>query len=123
MSSRNSPEPREAAIAELVRLLRAVPGAASVTVVCSHSTITVAVPPPPPAEPREDDERDCAADVLAVLRDASRRLTTNQILTELEQRDWIHGERTVRGRLADMVEDGQLTNDRRAVPPGYAPAH
>ncbi|MCI0462118.1 MAG: hypothetical protein L0Z62_34635 [Gemmataceae bacterium] len=75
-------------------------------------------PAPQPAL-RDDDERDCRADILTVLAEAGRRLTTSQILSELAQRQWHHGERTVAGHLADLVEEGALTNDRRARPPGY----
>ncbi len=123
---------REAALAALHALLGTLSEPATVSVQTSRGMLASIVvfpprpvlPPPPPSPPqaRPDDERDCRADIIAVLAEAGRRLTTTQILAELNRRDWHHGERTVSGYLADMVEDGALTNDRRARPPGYAPA-
>ncbi len=79
-------------------------------------------PETPPEPARADDDRDCRADILAVLREAGRRLTTNQILAELERRSWLWGEGTVKRHLAGLMSDGELTNDSRARPPGYAQA-
>ncbi len=79
----------------------------------------VPVPPSSKPTPRPDDNRDLRADILAVLREAGRRLTTAQILAELGRRSWHHGERTVRGYLGEMVTDGYLDNDPKDRPPGY----
>ncbi len=76
-------------------------------------------PPPPPPSPR-DDERNCQTDILAVLRGCGGRMTAGQILSELERRDWIHGERTVTGHLADMVAAGIIVNATRTRPRGYS---
>jgi hypothetical protein len=73
---------------------------------------------PPPQ--KEDGERDLRADILTILRAAGQRLTTAQVLSEIARRRWNHGERTVKGRLAEMVKDGWIDNDPEADPPGYA---
>ncbi len=77
---------------------------------------------PVPEPPHADDDRDCRADILTVLREAGRRLTADQILAELERRQWLWGERTVKGHLGDMVADGTLDNSTGARPRGYRPA-
>ncbi len=77
---------------------------------------------PKPAS-RPDDNRDLRADILAVLREAGRRLTTAQILAELARRQWHHGESTIKRHLAEMMDDGFIDNDPKERPPGYAPAN
>lgn len=67
-------------------------------------------------------DRRCTDDVLLILREAGRRLTTSEILAELERRNLLWGERTVKGVLAELVDQGTLTNDQRARPRGYSPA-
>jgi hypothetical protein len=64
-------------------------------------------------------ETPCTADILAVVCAAGRRLTTSQILTALEQANHLHGESTVKGTLARLVDAGVLTNDPDARPRGY----
>lgn len=114
---------RAAVLAALQELLAQLgePVQIRISSVRSHKTLARfrLDPPPPPAQPREDDERDLHADILAVLRAAGRRLTADQIMSDLAARGWIHGERTVTGHLAAMVKAGTLDNDPRAKPPGY----
>jgi hypothetical protein len=50
-------------------------------------------------------EKPCAVDILTVLTEERRRLSTNQLLDELESRDLLHGESTVKLALARMVAD------------------
>lgn len=69
-----------------------------------------------PAPPSE-----CAADIMAVLHGLGKRLTTNEILTELQARGRLHGESTVKVTLARMVRDGELHNNKYDRPRGYIP--
>ncbi|MCC6421693.1 MAG: hypothetical protein IT429_26030 [Gemmataceae bacterium] len=121
------PSDRDAALRNLYALLGSLQGQFTVSVHTQDgASATYLIPPPchpsqPPPPPRDDGERDCRADILAVLTEAGRRLTTTQILGELERRDWHHGERTVKGHLARMVAAGALDNSPHARPPGYAP--
>lgn len=59
----------------------------------------------------------CEADILAVLS-STVRLTGGRVLSLLDQAGKVHGERTVRGALADLVRDGRVLSSRRA-PRGY----
>ncbi len=126
----SAPEPtnREAVLAALRSLLDGARRPLVITVQDGAAPVAVLHLPPPTTSPeptptkpqaRPDDERDCRDDILATLTEAGRRLTTNQILTEMERRGWLWGEATVRRHLAGMVSDGALTNDSRARPPGY----
>ncbi len=115
---------REAAIAALHHLLSAVGDAVTISVQTARGTLATfhLGPPTPQPQTLDDDERDCRADILTVLIEAARRMTTNQILSELSRRQWHHGERTVKGNLAEMVIDGDVDKDPRAHPPGYGPS-
>ncbi len=119
---------RDAVLAALLALLDTA--RRPLTVIVQDGTSTVASFNLPPATTsdqtpkpenrfRPDDNRDLRADILAVLHEAGRRLTTAQILAELGRRQWHHGERTVRGYLGEMVTDGYLDNDPKDRPPGY----
>jgi hypothetical protein len=123
MSAPQNPD-RANALATLLHLLEAVTQPVRVTVRGERGhLLSVTIPPPAPApRPLPDDERDCQADILAVLREAGRRMTTNQILSELSRRGWVHGDSTVKSYLSEMVTDGDVSKDPRAHPPGYAPA-
>lgn len=66
-------------------------------------------------------ERDCRSDLLTVVGEAGR-ITTTGILAELDKREWLHGESTVKRLLARMVKQGELLASRRA-PRGYRLAH
>lgn len=61
----------------------------------------------------------CLRDILAVLRTAGRRLTTNRILEELEKAGYEWSESTVRHTLATAVASELLTNDQQSDPRGY----
>ncbi len=115
---------RAVALATLQHLLESLTDTATVTVQTArgHLANFTIHPPPPSPPPFPDDERDCRGDILAVLRESGRRLTTNQVLTELARRGWIHGDSTVRGYLSEMVTDGDVSKDPKAHPPGYAPS-
>ncbi len=124
MSSAPSPD-RAAALAALAAILDQLSEPAVVIVQTRGvqlASLRIDPPPTPPPQPRDDDDRDCRSDVLAVLRAAGRRLTTSQILTELERRNWLWGEGTVKRHLAALVAEGTLTSDTGARPPGYCPA-
>jgi hypothetical protein len=69
-------------------------------------------------EPQRRPSTECEADLLAVLRDARGRLTTMRVLDELDRRDMLHGEATVKRALARMVKDGVLVSNKRS-PRGY----
>ncbi len=117
---------RDAVLTALRSLLDTARRPYTITITDGTSTVASfnlppAAPPPNPSKPvpRPDDNRDLRADILAVLHEAGRRLTTAQILAELNRRQWHHGERTVRGYLGEMVTDGYLDNDPKDRPPGY----
>src|SRR5574343_1611317 len=59
----------------------------------------------------------CKRDALSVLS-PSVRLTSPAVLAALESRGLEHGERTVRGVLAELVRDGIILSSRTA-PRGY----
>lgn len=127
MPAPSSPE-RAAALAALNALLDSVLEPVVIIVKDRKGELaTLRVDPPatavpsPATLPRDDDERDCRADILEALRAAGRRLTTNQLLSEMERRNCLWGETTVKRHLAGMMSDGVLSNDSRARPPGYAP--
>lgn len=60
-----------------------------------------------------------AAAVVAALGAAGRRLTTTKLLAALAERGCEFSERTVKGRLAEMVADGRLTADSGPASDGY----
>jgi len=62
---------------------------------------------------------ECAADVLAIIRDVGHRLTTNEIFNELAQREKLHGDSTVRTTLARLVREDVLNNKSESRPRGY----
>ncbi len=118
---------RDAVLAALLALLDTARRPFTVTITDGTSTVaSFNLPPaapsrqtnPPPQ--KEEGERDLRVDILTVLRAARGRLTTAQVLSEIARRGWNHGERTVKGRLAEMVKDGWIDTDTEADPPGYA---
>lgn len=100
----------------LAELLRsgAAPAALTVAVRAAGWSLSVELCP-------QADERPaltpCEADILAVLS-PTVRLTGGRVLALLDQAGKTHGERTVRGALADLVRDGRILSSRRA-PRGY----
>lgn len=75
--------------------------------------------PAPLQFPNASERSGCAEDILTVVREAGHRMTTSQIMDELERRNMLWGERTVKGALAVLVQEGKLTNDQNARPRGY----
>ncbi len=126
----SAPEPsnREAVLAALRSLLDGARRPLVITIEDGAAPVAVLHLPPPTSSPepaqarpqtRPDDERDCRDDILTILREAGRRLTTAQILTDITRRNWPHGESTVKRYLADMMSDGWLDNEPKERPPGY----
>jgi hypothetical protein len=62
----------------------------------------------------------CLADIQTVLGLAGKRLTTAGILDALAAAGLDWSESTVKGTLSAAVDAGNLTNDQRANPKGYA---
>jgi hypothetical protein len=88
-----------------------------------RATLPVVRPPRlPAAEVRAlvaDPAGGCRADIFATLREAGRRLTTNELLAALERAGRVWGLSTVKGWLARLVREGSLTSNHAASPPGY----
>lgn len=84
----------------------------------------VGLPMPPAGDAKGDVEplRGCAADILTVLRAAGRRMTTMDILAELDRSGMEWSDRTVKGCLAELVDAGTIDNDQKARPRGYGVA-
>jgi hypothetical protein len=82
--------------------------------------VTVTLSPLQALPPRPRIITPCMADVLEALRQhgPDGRMTTVQVLADLERREWLHGESTVRHSLANLVALGKLTS-RRGAPAGY----
>jgi hypothetical protein len=62
---------------------------------------------------------DCAADCLVVIRQAGRRLKTNEVIQALIRAGKTHGKSTVKNTLALLTRNGQLKNNRGRRAPGY----
>ena len=72
------------------------------------------------AQPAPDDSpRDCEVDILDLLEEVGHRMTTVRILRELESRDQIHGESTVKTTLSRLCREGKVTNRTDTNPRGY----
>jgi hypothetical protein len=81
--------------------------------------VSLPVPLPwhhPVLVPAEGEPR---ADILEVLRDTGHRLSTMQLLEALQRAGKVHGESTIKRKLAEMVAGGELTNEQRTTPRGY----
>ena len=63
--------------------------------------------------------RQAQLDIIGVIREAGRRLTTTQILDALANRGLQPSEGGTKTTLAELVRFGELTNSRAARPPGY----
>jgi hypothetical protein len=75
-------------------------------------------PPASAPGPGVDDLTPCARDLLAILSTATRRLTGDMLLREMDRRGQIYGARTAQRALADLVRRGIIEAHRRA-PRGY----
>ncbi len=99
--------------------------AVQVQLVCTDRTCAVGFLPMRGAGRKEAPQpvpvprHGCAADLCGILRDADRRLTTLEILSECSRRDLPWGESQVKAALATMVDMGILTNDTKTNPKGY----
>jgi hypothetical protein len=62
---------------------------------------------------------ECEENILSVLFETGHRLVTDQILGELEKREMLHGDCTVKTALARMASDGRLTKEPQGNPRGY----
>lgn len=71
-----------------------------------------------PASDLPGDLTPCEQDIIAVLRGRRHRLTTIQILGELDGGGKIHGESTVKAALARLAREKVVTSSR-AAPRGY----
>jgi hypothetical protein len=72
-----------------------------------------------PAARSPDDISQCKQDIVGVLYEKKQRLTTSRILQELEARQLLWGESTVKRVLAEMVRKQELTNRSGVRPRGY----
>jgi hypothetical protein len=61
----------------------------------------------------------CTRDILRTLREAGKPLTKTRLLEEMERLGYDWSESTVCRRLAELMEDGTLTNDPNDRPRGY----
>lgn len=68
-------------------------------------------------KPKMSADDPVAADIIETLKHTGTRLTTTKLLSVMENRNMIHGESTVKSRLATMVKAGILSN---VQPGGYA---
>ncbi len=66
-----------------------------------------------------DDLSQCKQAITRVLHDVNHRLTTNKVIEELQGRNLLWGESTVKRALAEMVREGELNNRRSPRPRGY----
>lgn len=66
-----------------------------------------------------DEDSDCATDVLRTLADVGHHLTFDAIQSEMEARDRLWGESTLRRTLAHLRSHGRITNRQDARPKGY----
>jgi hypothetical protein len=99
----------------LLRVLSAYPqGHVTITDHVTGARTEIDVPPGAHAEPES-----CAANVLAVVSEAKKKLTTSEVLTALEAAGMPWAESTVKGALAQMVRDGTLVNRCNGQGRGY----
>src|ERR1043165_4685087 len=98
---------RDDARAALLALLDWLSEPATVVVTSTgiHATVQL---PGPSAEARPNTP--CEDDILYVLGEVRHRLTTPALLAEMEQRNLIHGETTIKLALASLVKAGRINN-------------
>jgi hypothetical protein len=63
------------------------------------------------------------SDLVQLLHDVNRRLTTKEVLSELSARGHIKADSTMKLKLARLVDKGILTNRANANPRGYGLPH
>lgn len=61
----------------------------------------------------------CANDIIQTLREINRRLTTHQLIAEMERRGRAWSDTKIKTTLPTLVEDGRITNEQRCNPKGY----
>jgi hypothetical protein len=66
-----------------------------------------------PVADTKPKDTSCSTDILVVVTEEAHRLSAMQLLGELESRDLIHGESTVKMTLARLVASGELDNPKR----------
>jgi hypothetical protein len=71
------------------------------------------------AEDRGKPVSQIPLDILSILRDAGRPLTTTLLLAEMSKRRMEWSDRAVQRHLAEMVQDGTLDNPDGVKPRGY----
>lgn len=108
---------RKAIISGLLRLLEGAQDAATVEVQFSRGGRVVFELPSPPRH--KYDPQSCEADILEVLRIEARRLTTMELLAAMARHNKEWGESTVKVKLAELVDEGDIDNDPKAKPRGY----
>jgi hypothetical protein len=64
-------------------------------------------------------ERRSDREIIETLREKGRRLTTTELIAEMETRGLNPSESTVKKRLAELVKDKALDKDPNAKPRGY----
>lgn len=74
----------------------------------------------PAAAPASAELSPCEEDILRVLAEAGRRLTTGAVLSALQEAGRLHGDSTVIHALADLCRrKGRLTNRKDGRGRGY----
>ena len=84
-----------------------------------HSSVLFGLPPESAEAARMNDLSRCKQAITKVLHDVKHRLTTTKILEELQARDLIWGDSTVKRALAEMVREHELTSRKAPRPRGY----
>jgi hypothetical protein len=85
-----------------------------------HSSLQYGLPAgETPAARGADDVSECKHDILNILHEKNERLTTSKILQEMQARDLLWGESTVKRALAGMVREHELNNRSGVRPRGY----
>jgi hypothetical protein len=74
--------------------------------------LSKAIEPKPPLEDPDTPKKltPCQIDCIAIIRQASKRLTTEGVRQALESHGKVHGNSTIRRALADLVTCGELTS-------------
>ncbi len=85
----------------------------------SHADVAGAPPASEPPDERGRGISKCRLDIIQLLEEVGKPLTTTRLLAELAKRNMDWSERAVSGHLARMVEDGTLMSGEGMKPPGY----
>lgn len=73
-----------------------------------------------PSEPKGKTISPVVSDILTILEEADKPLTTTRILQALAKKGIEWSERAVSGHLARLVEEGTLQNCKDPERPGYS---